>query len=87
LTANGTPRSGASSPAPRRRSAASASAGAVGVDGAEGVELGVERRDPAQGHLDELARGHLAAPHEVGLRRDTGERDVHVQHPAPSLDG
>ena len=42
----------------------------------EGVELRVERGDPLERGLDELARRDLAAAHELGLPRHPGEGQV-----------
>src|SRR3954454_19342422 len=46
---------------PERYNLANLSSEAVGND----PEVGVERRDPAEGEFDQLARRDLAAPHEV----------------------
>ena len=68
LTATGTPSSGPLSPRARRSSARSASASArSAIDGPEGVELAVEPVDALQRRLGELARGRLAAAHQLGL--------------------
>ena len=55
---------------------------ALGVHGAERVELADRSAAIRRSASSTSSRADdLAAPHEVGLRRDTGEGDVHVEHP------
>ena len=77
LTAIGTPQQGlvvAAAARPRRR--VGLGQRALGEHRPECVELRVERRDPLQRGLDELARRDLAAADELGLPRDAGEGQV-----------
>ena len=50
------------------------------VDRGEGVQLGIEPRDPGERELDELLSRRVAAPDELGLPGHAHERDVVVEH-------
>jgi hypothetical protein len=52
----------------------------LGEHDAERVEHGIVVRDPRQGQLRELARGHLPAAYELRLRGDAREGDVGGLH-------
>src|SRR5207247_1412134 len=47
----------------------------------DGIQLRVQALDARDGHVDQLARAHLALPHQLGLRRGIEEGQV-VAHAA-----
>jgi hypothetical protein len=59
----------------------------IGEDRAERVEFAVELLDPSKCQFDQLARGRLATPHELGLSGHTVERHVGLEHRPPTLSG
>ena len=81
LTAIGTPSSGPSSPAARRRSASSASVSARSAWTApNALSCGIERLDPGKREFDQLARRGVASPHELDLACDPCECSLGVEH-------
>src|SRR6185503_16609308 len=53
---------------------------ALGEDGAEGVELGVQRLDARECQLGELARRGIAPAHELDLSHYPCESSLGVEH-------
>ena len=56
-----------------------------GEDRAERVQFAVESLDPSKCQFEQLARGRLATPHELGLSGHTVERRVVFEHRLPTL--
>ena len=72
MTAIGTPASGPSKPA--ACSAAASASSAIVTRNA--LSRGIERLDPLQAELDELARVYLLRAHELGQRDRAGEDQI-----------
>jgi hypothetical protein len=59
----------------------------LGAHGAKGVQRPVEPLDPLQIELDQLARGDLPRPDQLGLARQSREGKVGVRHGPRTLAG